>query len=413
LSVTDTAMWCEKAGLVCVGIGDHPCTAERPRLVRIGPVRAGIVGMDTTMGHFRVEEGHAGTNYVGEDNLVAFKEKMRRLGQWAEGRCDLLVLTIHWGNNWVRETQPAHRKMARIAFENGVDLILGHSAHRLQGIEVVDGKVAIYDMGNLLFDCELKPEGQRCALFRLHLCANGVHRVEIIPIQALNGHTVLGGYKEAHEILTEMRDLCSSLGTSLIIDEDVEGRPLGVIDIPEPKATSRPEPDPGLAFAAFPAHGEEIEPMLCEVALTPEIPKDAHKVLPPAELAPAVELLAFHLPDTAVEGRILHLVTWWRVTGQVDRNVMPAFRLSVEGETPRRGTPWYTRHDPGDWTVPLSLLKPGQIIEDRYPARLAGLPAGPCKVYGIVIDTNQAEGSRILGEHHLLGEVEIQHRQQH
>jgi len=86
---------------------------------------------------------------------------------------------------------------------------------------------------------------------------------------------------------------------------------------------------------------------------------------------------------------------------------MPAFRLSVEGETPRRGTPWYTRHDPGDWTVPLSLLKPGQIVEDRYPARLAGLPAGPCKVYAVVIDTTQIEGSRILGESHFLGEVKI------
>jgi hypothetical protein len=288
-----------------------------------------------------------------------------------------------------------------------VDLILGHSAHRLQGIEAMDGKVAVYDMGNLLFDCELKPEGQRCALFRLHLSANGVHKIEVIPTQVLNGHTILAGYEEAHRILTEMRDLCSTLGTSLIIDEDAEGRPVGVIDIPEPKATSRPEPEPGLAFAVFPARGEQIEPTVCEAALTREVPEGAPKVTPPAELAPSVELLSFRLPDTAVEGGILNLVAWWRVTGQVDRNVMPAFRLSVEGETPRRGTAWYTRHDPGDWTVPLSLLKPGQIIEDRYPARLAGLPAGPCKVYVVVIDTTQVKGSRVLGEHQLLGEVNI------
>jgi len=202
--------------------------------------------------------------------------------------------------------------MARIAFENGVDLILGHSAHRLQGIEVVDGKVVIYDMGNLLFDCKLKPEGQQSGLFRIHLSTDGVHKIEIIPTQALNGHTVLAGHEQAHEILTEMRDLCSALGTSLLIDEDLEGRPVGVIDI-------------GGVW-----------------------------MIPPAELAPRVELLASRLPDTAIEGGILHLSTWWRVTGPVDRNIMPAFRLSVEGETPRRGTPWYTRHDPGDWTVPLS-----------------------------------------------------------
>ncbi|MBN2130076.1 MAG: CapA family protein [Sedimentisphaerales bacterium] len=409
-SVVDTAVWCKKAGLVCVGLGNRPAIAAEPKLVRVGPVRVGIAGMDTTMAHFRAEDERPGTNYADEEVLRAFRQKMRRLGEWAEGRCDLLVLTIHWGDNWVRPTQPVHRKMARIAFKNGVDLILGHSAHRLQGAEVVDGKAVIYDMGNLLFDCELKPEGQQNGLFRIHLATDGVHKIEIVPTRALNGHTVLARYEEAHEILAEMRDLCSALGTHLAIDEDVEGRPVGVIDIPAPKVTSRVEPDPGLAFAAFPCPGEEISPAVPEAVLVPEIPEDARKVIPPAELAPQVQLLASRLPGTAIEGGIVHLSTWWRVNGPVDRNTMLAFQLSVEGETPRRGTPWYTRHDPGDWTVPLSLLKPGQIVEDRYPARLAGLPAGPCKVYAVVMDTTQTEGNRILGEPYLVGELQISPR---
>jgi CubicO group peptidase (beta-lactamase class C family)/transglutaminase-like putative cysteine protease len=407
LSVADTATWCDKAGLLCVGIGDSLAAAQEPQLVRVGPVRVGMAGMDTTMAHFRAEEEHPGTHYASEEDLEAFRKKMQRLGQWAKGRCDLLVLTIHWGKNWARDTPPAHRTIARIAFENGVDLILGHSAHRLQGIEVVDGKAVIYDMGNLLFDCELKPEGQQGGLFRLHLSPKGVHKIEIIPTEVLNGHTILAGYEEAHKTLAEMRDLCSALGTRFVIDEDVEGRAMGVIDIAEPKATRRPELDAGLASATFPVHGKDISPAVAEAALTPEIPQGARKVIPPAELAPKVELLASRLPGTAVEGGILHLSTWWRVTGPVDRNVMLAFRLSVAGETPRRGTPWYTRHDPGDWTVPLSLLKPGQIVADEYPARLAGLPAGPCKIYAVVIDTTRIQGSRILGEPHLLGEVDI------
>ena len=315
LSVADTAAWCEKAGLVCVGIGNHAPAAEEPRLVRIGPVRVAIVGMETTTPYFCAEEQRPGANYAGEDDLETFRKKMQWLGRWAEGRCDLLILTIHWGDNWVRQTQPTHREMARIAFENGIDLILGHSAHRLQGIKVLDGKAVIYDMGNLLFDCEFKPEGQRCGLFRLHLSADGVHKIEIIPTQVLNGRTVLAGHEEAQETLAEMRDLCSSLGTSLTIDEDAEGRSVGVIDIAKPRATPRPKPDDGLAFSAFPARGEEIEPAVSEAALVSEIPENACKVLPPVKLAPGVELLAFRLPATALEGGILELCTWWRVTG--------------------------------------------------------------------------------------------------
>jgi poly-gamma-glutamate capsule biosynthesis protein CapA/YwtB (metallophosphatase superfamily) len=288
LSVADTAMWCEKAGLVCVGIGndmgspekwekadpfgvprlrglDPPeggtpnlarrgirsvHAAQEPRLIRVGPVSVALAGMDTTMPHSRVKEDRPGTYYAGEEDLGAFEKEMQWLGQWAQGRCDLLALTIHWGDNWVRDTQPAHREMARIAFEHGVDLILGHSAHRLQGIELMDGKPVVYDMGNLLFDCELQPQGRRSALFRLHLSPKGVHRIEVIPAQALEGHTVLARSPEANEILAEMRDLCSAMGTDLVVEEDIEGRPIGVIDIAEPKATSRPEPDRGRKVSA-------------------------------------------------------------------------------------------------------------------------------------------------------------------
>lgn len=407
-SVADTVTWCGKAGLVCMGVGENAAAAEAPRLVQVGPVRVGFAGMDTTKPCFVAEADRPGSNYAAEDDdLAAFAEKVAQLGQWADGRCDLLVLTIHWGKNWVRETQPIHRKMARIAFEHGVDVILGHSAHRLQGIEILNGKPVVYDMGNLLFDCELTPEGRRSALFRLHLSKAGVHKIEVLPVEALEGHTVLAQYEAAAETLAEMRVLCSALATELSVEEDIEGRPMGVVHIAGPKVTVRAEPDPKLACTSFPADTEPIQPVVDDNLLTGEIPEDARKLIPPAKIAPGVELMAYRVPATTDEGGILQLVTWWRVTGPVGSSVMPAFDLRPgNGETPRRGTPWYTRHDAGDWTVPLTRLKPGAIVADHYPARLAGLPAGPCDVYGVLIDAARPEGDCVLERQHL-GKIEI------
>jgi len=407
-SVADTARWCAKAGLVCLGSGDNLAAAEEPQLVRIGPVRVGFVGMDTTMPRFAAETDRPGTNYATEDeDLQRFTDKVKALGRWADGRCDLLVLTIHWGKNWARQPPRAHQAMARIAFDHGVDLILGHSAHRLQGVEVVDGKVVVYDMGNLLFDCKLKPEGHRCALFRCYLSARGVHKIEVVPTQVLEGHTVLAGCDQAHQILSEMRDLCAPFGTDVVLDEDLAGRPVGVIRVSQPSRTARGPLDPDVPCATFPAGGEEIPTTVDTTFLTNGVPKDARKLVPPVELAPGVQLIAYRLPETAVEGGILDLATWWKVTGSVKRNLMPAFHIRPTGETPRRGTPWYTRHDAADWTVPFSRVQPGTVIEDRYAARLAGLPAEPCRVYAVVIDTTRPEGNRIQAEPHLLGEVRI------
>ena len=414
VSAADTRAWCERAGLACAGVGPSPAEAERPVIVPVGSLLVGVAGLDTTSPRFVATDGNPGSSFAPEDgpDLAAFTEKMKRLGRWAEGRCDLLILTPHWGSNWVRETPPVHREMARIAFAQGVDLILGHSAHRLQGVEIIDGKPVVYDMGNLLFDCDLKPEGKRSAIFRVRLSKEGVRAIEIVPVQALNGHTVLARHHEAEATLTEMQDLCAALGTELLVDEDLEGRPMGVIRIEAPKRTQRSEPDPG-APPAGPFRTKAAIAFDPDAFSFPDaLPADATALDPPAAFTPGLALLGYRLPPRAEEGGILRIVTWWRVTGDAGANRLLAYHLKPHtGDTPRRGTPWYTRHDGADWAVPLAGLPGGKILEDDYPARLAGLPPGPCDVYALVLDTTRSEGERVLGEPRRIGTVEIRPRE--
>jgi len=379
-------------------------------VIQVGPVRVAVAGMDVTTKCFCARQDRAGTNFADEKgDLKEFAEKMKKLGEWSKSRCDLLALTLHWGGNWVRQTQASHKKMARIAFENGVDLILGHSAHRLQGIEVVDGKPVVYDMGNLLFDCKLKPEGQSSALFRFTLSKQEVNKIEILPIEALNGHSILAKYEEAQKTLKEMNSLCSTFGTELEIQEDLLGRPKGVVNISSPKAATKGKYDP--STPCFKPSPQEIEIPVAQSLKT--LPKDVKELSPPIPLAPGVELIAAKVPKNAPERGLLFLGAWFRVTQKVPCHVMPAYLIKPEaletedGKVPRRGTPWYTRHDAMDWALPFSRTIPGQIIEDRFAARLQGLHPGKAKVYALVIDTTQPEKKRILGEPHLLGVVEI------
>ncbi len=405
-AVAETARWTEEAGLLCVGIGASPEEAERPRLVLVGRTRIALCGLDTTMPRFSAAPGRWGSNSLDPaKDPGEFARRMERLGAWARGRCDLLILTVHWGDNWTREVPPLHRRLARIAFEAGVDLILGHSAHRLQGIEVTGGKAALYDMGNLLFDCELREEGRRSALFRLRISPRGVHRIEALPIEVREGRTVLASQEEARATLEELRSLCAPLGTSLKLDRGDSGRPVGVVEIPEPRATPRPAPVPDLEFARFP-RAVRLSPPRAEAPLVTALPEDAVR-LEACELAPGIELLGCRLPETASEGGILAIRTWWRVTRRVEEPRLIALELETGGRILRRGSPWYTRHDPGDWLLPFSRMRPGEIVEDLYPARLEGLPAGPCEVRAVILDPRKPEAERTLGPGKMLGSVSI------
>ncbi|MEO0605552.1 MAG: CapA family protein, partial [Myxococcota bacterium] len=68
---------------------------------------------------------------------------------------DFVVLSLHWGDEYVIEPGVVRRRIARTLVEGGVDVILGHHAHVLQPverIETADGRAALvaYGLGNLV-----------------------------------------------------------------------------------------------------------------------------------------------------------------------------------------------------------------------------------------------------------------------
>jgi poly-gamma-glutamate synthesis protein (capsule biosynthesis protein) len=68
---------------------------------------------------------------------------------------DIVVASIHWGRNWGYAIPPAHRQFAHaLIAEAGINIVHGHSAHHVQGIEVYQGKLILYGCGDLLTDYE-------------------------------------------------------------------------------------------------------------------------------------------------------------------------------------------------------------------------------------------------------------------
>lgn len=64
---------------------------------------------------------------------------------------DFIVASFHWGEMRVYEPNSNQKKMARFAIDQGVDLVIGHHPHVLQGIEVYRGKNIVYSLGNFCY----------------------------------------------------------------------------------------------------------------------------------------------------------------------------------------------------------------------------------------------------------------------
>lgn len=68
---------------------------------------------------------------------------------------DVVVVSVHWGDNWGFAVPREHREFAHALVRSGAaDLVHGHSSHHVQGIEVVHGKLVLYGCGDFINDYE-------------------------------------------------------------------------------------------------------------------------------------------------------------------------------------------------------------------------------------------------------------------
>lgn len=83
------------------------------------------------------------------------RETMRREINELRPLCDLLVVSMHWGNEFRHEVSESQKELARFLAELKVDLIIGHHPHVTQPVEVLSrpdgGKLTVYySLGDLL-----------------------------------------------------------------------------------------------------------------------------------------------------------------------------------------------------------------------------------------------------------------------
>jgi poly-gamma-glutamate synthesis protein (capsule biosynthesis protein) len=118
-------------------------------------------------------------------DLEAAASRVRAARQVAQG----VVLSIHWGHEFVTRPTERQRQVAAALAGAGADLIVGHHPHVLQPVEWLHGAgrgrptLVAYSLGNALFDQGAPPAARQGALLRVELGPLGAHDPCAIPFQ--------------------------------------------------------------------------------------------------------------------------------------------------------------------------------------------------------------------------------------
>jgi len=95
----------------------------------------------------------------------------------------VVVVSMHWGAEYQAGASSGQKEIAERLAEAGTDLIWGHHPHVLQPAEwIADGKtLALYSLGNALFDQPGLANTRRSALVLVTFTADGPAEFDVIP----------------------------------------------------------------------------------------------------------------------------------------------------------------------------------------------------------------------------------------
>ena len=94
-----------------------------------------------------------------------------------KGNSDYVISIIHFGWEDHHELEKEQISSARAYIDAGSDLVVGHHAHTLQGVEIYNDKPIIYNLGNFLFN----QATVETALFKTILKTDGSMEYYMVP----------------------------------------------------------------------------------------------------------------------------------------------------------------------------------------------------------------------------------------
>ena len=144
-ALLDTLARLDRAGLAHAGAGRDLEAARTPAIVERGGVRFAFLGYDSIAPWYAATAGTPGTAPL---DMATLAEDVAR----AKAQADHVVVSFGWGQEYTADPTPEQRQAAEIAVSAGASLVLGNHPHWVQAVELLDGAVVVYALGNFVFD---------------------------------------------------------------------------------------------------------------------------------------------------------------------------------------------------------------------------------------------------------------------
>ncbi len=185
----------------------------------------GQPGVATLKGHTAYRPHHRVLEMPGAPAIVhswpdgAELKAMQEDVQALRERVDVLVVSCHWGISGSQELADYQTAIGHAAIDAGADLIIGHHPHVPQGVEVYNGRVIFYSLGNFMFGWEqMAVPNREGLLVHCAVVEKALTKVSLAPVwrnEVGQPRNVSPAGTEGQHVVRTVEELSTPLGTDL------------------------------------------------------------------------------------------------------------------------------------------------------------------------------------------------------
>lgn len=217
----ETMRHLKRSGVGWSGAGSTRAEAEAPVILSVKGVRIAFVSFTAVAPTVRAP--------LKDDEpsvALASRESLERAVASARKESDVVVVSLHWGEEYSSRPDREQVELARVAVEAGADIVLGHHTHTLAGLEVIIKRsgtgtryaLVAYSLGNFAFDSPrwLGKRVTDSAILRYRVSrARGLISAEVLPVVLEDYLPRPANPAEAQSILSRLTALSAELNTQI------------------------------------------------------------------------------------------------------------------------------------------------------------------------------------------------------
>lgn len=176
---TDTVSNLESVGITCIGLKEDDGNHSKLKVITVKGKKLGFLGYSI------VSENYAPSSGI----LYAYcgyPHKIIRDIRSVRHKVDWLIVSMHWGAEFMKKPSPFVVQLAHDIVDSGADIILGHHPHVVQEVEEYKNRLICYSLGNFVFDMKWNYLYSKSAIVECHLEHDGSIKYIKTPVKINN-----------------------------------------------------------------------------------------------------------------------------------------------------------------------------------------------------------------------------------